>query len=1046
MRKFMLLLFAIAFTGMQVANAQVRRITGTVTGSSDGASIPGVSVIVKGTTIGTVTNFDGRYTIDAPQDASVLVFSFVGMRTQEVAITGATHNVVLEAEVFGVDEVMVVAYGTAKKESFTGSAEVISNERLERRTVANVTKALDGMAPGIQATSGSGQPGAGSTIVIRGFGSINASTNPLYVVDGIPYDGNINAINPNDIASITILKDASAGALYGARGANGVVMITTKRGQSARTEFTMKANWGISARAIPRYDTMSEAPFIETIFQSYRNHEILNNGISPEVAGIYAVQAMASGARQVFGDNEKYNPYNMPVTQLIDPVTGRVNGSAALRYQEDWLDAVTADNPLRQEYIFSGSGNLQDTRYLFSFGYLNEDGILETTKFERFTGRLNIDTKNSDWFEAGLSSNFSMSASNTAVSGGSGYSNVWYTNMLMGPIFPIYEKDAQGNTLLDGSGNPIFDYGASRPPGASGNFNSVATLYEDKYAANGDNVSARSYMSFGDTQSGILQGLKLSLNLGFDFANSNSMTYYNPNFGNAGTTNGRIARSNGRTFSYTFNQLLTYNRRFGSHNIDLLGGHEFYAYKYNLLSATKTGFPFGGLFELDAATNIVAASSYENNYTIESYLSRLNYDYADKYYFSASFRTDGSSRFNRDYRWGQFWSVGGNWRISQEGFMSGLNWVDNLSLKASFGVQGNDAVGSFYAWQAFYDLGWPNASMSGAAVSSLENTNLKWEQNENFNTGIEARLFNRLNLAVEYYNRTTKDMLLEYPIASSLGFDSYLKNVGSMRNKGFDVTLGGSLVRTNNFVWNLTLMGATVDNKVLKLADKPEIISGNYIIKEGETLNSFYLTRSAGVDPATGAMMYHVYEEDEDGNRTYSISTDTNLATASKEILGSRIPDLYGSISNDFSYKGFDLSIMTTYSIGGKVLDGVYRNLMYGWYVGSAMHVNRERSWKQPGDVTDVPRVQIGNVYPFTNDDLIDASYFAIKNITAGYTLPSRLVQNLNIASVRLTLSGDNIHLFTHLRGLDPQFNFSGGTNYVYTPVRTLSFGLDVKF
>ena len=1046
MRKFMLLLFAIAFTGMQVANAQVRRITGTVTGSSDGASIPGVSVIVKGTTIGTVSNLDGRYTIDAPQEATVLVFSFVGMRTQEVTITGTTLNVALEAEMFGVDEVMVVAYGTAKKESFTGSAEVISNEKLERRTVANVTKALDGMAPGIQATSGSGQPGAGSAIVIRGFGSINASTNPLYVVDGIPYDGNINAINPNDIASITILKDASAGALYGARGANGVVMITTKRGQSARTEFSMKANWGVSSRAIPRYETMSEAPFIETIFQSYRNHEILNNGISPDVAGIYAVQAMASGALQVFGDNEKYNPYNMPVAQLIDPVTGRVNSSAALRYQEDWLDAVTAENPLRQEYIFSGSGNLQDTRYLFSFGYLNEDGILETTKFERFTGRLNVDTKNSDWFEAGLSSNFSMSTSNSAVSGGSGYSNVWYTNMLMGPIFPIYEKDAQGNTLLDGSGNPIFDYGASRPPGASGNFNSVATLYEDKYASNGDNVSARSYMSFGDTQSGVLQGLKLSLNLGFDFVNNNGMVYYNPNFGNAGTTKGRIERSNGRTFSYTFNQLLTWNRRFGNHNIDLLGGHEFYAYKYNLLSATKTGFPFGGLYELDAATNIVAASSYENNYRIESYLTRLNYDYADKYYLSASFRTDGSSRFNRDYRWGQFWSVGGNWRLSQEGFMAGLTWIDNLSLKASFGVQGNDAVGSLYAWQAFYDLGWPNASMSGAAVSSLENTNLKWEQNENFNTGIEARLFNRLNFSVEYYNRTTKDMLLEYPIASSLGFDSYLKNVGSMRNEGFDVTLGGSLVRTKNFVWNLTLMGATVDNKVLKLADKPEIISGNYIIKEGETLNSFYLTRSAGVDPATGAMMYHVYEEDEDGNRTYSISTDTNLATASKEILGSRIPDLYGSISNDLSYKGFDLSVMTTYSIGGKVLDGVYRNLMYGWYVGSAMHVNRERSWKQPGDVTDVPRVQIGNTYPFTNDDLIDASYFAIKNITAGYTLPSRLVQNLNIASVRLTLSGDNIHLFTHLRGLDPQFNFTGGTNYVYTPVRTISFGLDVKF
>ncbi|MBW6537334.1 MAG: SusC/RagA family TonB-linked outer membrane protein, partial [Mariniphaga sp.] len=545
---------------------------------------------------------------------------------------------------------------------------------------------------------------------------------------------------------------------------------------------------------------------------------------------------------------------------------------------------------------------------------------------------------------------------------------------------------------------------------------------------------------------GFLKGLKLSLNFGFDFVNAYGMTYYNPNFGNAASTKGRIARNNGRTFSYTFNQLLTWNKEIGKHNIDVLAGHENYSYKYNYLSGTKTGFPFGGLFELDAATSIVDAGSYENNYNIESYLSRINYDFDDKYYFSASYRTDGSSRFHKDYRWGQFWSIGANWRISEENFMAGFTWLDNFSLKASYGIQGNDAVGSYYAWQSFYDLGWPNAAMSGAAVSSLENTNLKWEENANFNTGLEARLFDRLNIALEYYNKITEDMLLEYPIASSLGFDSYLKNIGSMRNTGFDMTLGGSLIRTSDFMWNLTLMGSTVKNEVLQLADKPEIITGNYIIKEGETLYSFYLSEAAGVDPATGAMVYRVYDMDDDDNKEYYLSTDPNKATASKEIMGSRIPDLHGSISNEMSYKGFDLSVLTTYSIGGYVLDGVYRNLMYGWYVGQASHVNRGRAWKNPGEITDIPRLEIGKTYPTTNDDLIDASYFSIKNVTLGYSLPARYVQSLHLESVRFSLIGDNLKLFTHLKGMDPQYNFTGGTNFTYTPVRTISFGVDVKF
>lgn len=1046
MKKLTYLLFCLIL-GIGMATAQTTKVTGTVISADDNEPIIGASIVVKGTMVGTVTDFDGAFSLDVPSSAKTLVVSYVGMKTQEIEVK-SNLRILMQTDNQSLDEVVVVAYGTAKKESFTGSAEIIKNEKIEKRTVANVSKALDGLVAGVQTTSGSGQPGSGSSVVIRGFGSIKASQNPLYVVDGIPYDGNINAINPNDIESMTVLKDASAGALYGSRGANGVVMITTKKGKDGALLVNLKANWGIASRAIPRYETMDERGYLETIFQSYKNDQIASNGLSPEAASVAALTAMGSGAKAIFGTNQMYNPFNFPIAELIDPVTGKVRSDATLRYHEDWMDEATANNPLRQEYVLNMSGSQNKTKYMFSLGYLNEDGLLKTTNFQRYTGRINVDTEYKNWLTAGLSTNFAHTKSNTSQTSTSASSNIFYSAQLMAPIFPVHQLDENGQIMYGADGAPMFDYGSTRPAGANANFNSIATLFDDKYGTNDDNVSGRTYISLGDLKDGPLQGLKLTANFGFDYVNRNNFTYYNPYFGNAASVKGMLAKSNYRYFSYTFNQLLTYDRKFNNkHHIDFLAGHEYYDYEVSSLSATKSGFPFGGIYELAGATTITDASSLKDSYTIESYLFRANYDYMDKYYLSASFRTDGSSRFNKDYRWGKFWSVGANWRMNNEAFLSDVDWLNNLSVKASYGVQGNDNVGTLYAWQSFYDLGWPNASMSGALVSSLENTNLKWEQNGNLNVGVEAKVFDRFSASIEWYNRKTTDMLLDYPMASSLGFDSYLKNIGSMRNTGWDITLNGRLVNTNDFTWDLTLMGSTIKNKVLHLADKPEIISGNYIIKEGETINSFYTAKSAGVDPATGSQLYWVWDTDENGNpgEPY-ISSNINKATASKQIMGSRIPNLYGSFTNDFKYKGFDLSIMCTYSIGGKVLDSVYNTFMYGNYVGQAKHKNLERAWKQPGDITDVPKIEIGKAYPITDADLINASYLAIKNITLGYSLPTRLTKGMFMKEIRFTATADNLVLFSHLKGMDPQYNFSGGTTFVYTPSRTISFGVDVKF
>ena len=659
MKKLTYLLFCLIL-GIGMATAQTTKVTGTVISADDNEPIIGASIVVKGTMVGTVTDFDGAFSLDVPSSAKTLVVSYVGMKTQEIEVK-SNLRILMQTDNQSLDEVVVVAYGTAKKESFTGSAEIIKNEKIEKRTVANVSKALDGLVAGVQTTSGSGQPGSGSSVVIRGFGSIKASQNPLYVVDGIPYDGNINAINPNDIESMTVLKDASAGALYGSRGANGVVMITTKKGKDGALLVNLKANWGIASRAIPRYETMDERGYLETIFQSYKNDQIASNGLSPEAASVAALTAMGSGAKAIFGTNQMYNPFNFPIAELIDPVTGKVRSDATLRYHEDWMDEATANNPLRQEYVLNMSGSQNKTKYMFSLGYLNEDGLLKTTNFQRYTGRINVDTEYKNWLTAGLSTNFAHTKSNTSQTSTSASSNIFYSAQLMAPIFPVHQLDENGQIMYGADGAPMFDYGSTRPAGANANFNSIATLFDDKYGTNDDNVSGRTYISLGDLKDGPLQGLKLTANFGFDYVNRNNFTYYNPYFGNAASVKGMLAKSNYRYFSYTFNQLLTYDRKFNDkHHIDFLAGHEYYDYEVSSLSATKSGFPFGGIYELAGATTITDASSLKDSYTIESYLFRANYDYMDKYYLSASFRTDGSSRFNKDYRWGKFWSVGAN--------------------------------------------------------------------------------------------------------------------------------------------------------------------------------------------------------------------------------------------------------------------------------------------------------------------------------------------------------------------------------------------------
>lgn len=1041
MRKIKLFLAMLSVLMTSVAFAQNLAVTGRVSDAKSGQPVPYAGVHLKGTMNGVSTDEDGYYSITVPTDG-VLVFSCVGYQTTQVAVDGKLRiDITMISE--SLDEVVMIAYGSAKKSSFTGSATSVKSESLEKRTVSNVTKALDGLVAGVTSTSGSGQPGESASIMIRGYGSINASSTPLYVVDGIPYDGSIAALNPNDIESLTVLKDASAAALYGSRGANGVVMITTKRGQAGFVNVNLKATVGLSRRAYKPYDTVDQREFVELTYEALRNGYVFNSGYSMENASAAAMADMSAAL-----GGEHYNPFkNYTWDTVIDPATGKVRADAVSAYNESWLEEMTNKKAIRQEYLLGVNGGTDRTKYALSFGYLDENGILITTNFKRYNFRASVDQEITKWMRAGMNTAYGYTTSNQqTISSGTYTSNAWYTAQFMAPIYPVYLKDEKGNNAGG------YDYGENGRPKAS-NFNNIADLYDNKYSLTRDNTSARAYLSLGGNKDvmGVFKGLDFTTNFGIDITNAASSGYYNPYHGDGAQTNGVVEKQNGRTMSWTWNQILKYDRTFvEKHHILAQAGHEFYNYNYQYLSAERTGV-YPGIDELAPTTNVTGNNSYRYDYRIESYFGRLAYDYADKYYFEGTWRTDGSSRFHKDFRWGQFWSAGASWRLSEEGFMQNADWIDNMTLRLSYGQLGNDALDSYYAWQSFYNLTWANASNPGALVTSLENTEVSWEKKGTWNAGIEATMFNRfLSFSVEYYDSKTHDMLLSYPLPLSTGFTGYNANIGSMSNKGFEATFNFNWANKQNFSASSTLMLYKNWNKVLALTKDDKITSGYQVIEVGKPIYTYYMPKNAGVDPATGAQLYWAYEKDEKTGEkiegTDFVTSNKTLATNSRYYMGSREPDLQGSFASDFRFGPVDFSFLTTFSIGGATYDSLYAGLMEVTYTGDTWSKNVLRRWQKPGDVTDVPAVMVNSGRIGTDKNLIDASYFAIKSVQLGYTLPEKWTKAAKIKSVRIFLNADNVAVFNHLNGLNVQYNFAGGTGYTYTPTRVMSCGIDINF
>ena len=1042
-----MLLIAICAISLGMSAQQVVR--GQVT-DPNGEPLIGATVQPVGGGNGAATDVNGEFSLSVPFNVKTLKVSYVGYKTQELPIQ-PSMAITMSDSGTALDEVMVVAYGTAKKTSYTGSAEAVTNKKLELRPVTDATKALEGNVAGLQVTSASGQPGSSPNIQIRGYGSINAYSTPLYVVDGAPFDGNLSSINPSDIESMTVLKDASAAALYGARGANGVVMITTKKGVEGRSNIMWRSTFGWSSRATKRYQHVDQKEYVQLVYEALRN-EAIDNGNSWKEA-----EAIARGKLSSTLGGEQYNPFkNYSWDQLIDPATGYVRTDAKSAWDEDWYDSVIRNNAFRHEHQLQVTGGSEHAQYLMSLSYLNEDGILKTTNYERYTGRANITSQITDWLGANINVSLAHAMQNFSDYDGTSTSNPWYTAQFINPLLPVYLKDIEGKTVYDADGNIQYDWGEATPngtrPGSMTDFSSLGMLMLDKAYAKRDVAGLRTGLVLGSdlAKYGWRQGLKLAANFSMDYQNRNNTNYMNSQHGNQANAGGLLEKYNRRIQSYTFNQLLTWDRTFGDHTIGLLAGHEWYAYEFNYLVAGKTNL-VDGIYELRPATTLLEADSYTDKYRIDSYFGRINYNYGGRYFLSGSLRQDASSRFHRDHNKGIFWSVGANWRVSGEKFMQNVGWINNLSVKASFGEQGNDMLQTYYAWQSLYNLSYSNATNIGALIASLENQLVSWEKSQNFNAGFDAILFNhRMQLNVDFYNRLTKNMLLNRPMALSTGFSGFMDNVGDMRNRGVEASLRITPVRTADFEWNITMIGTHNKNKVIKLTkEAPELVSGVRVIKEGMPIYTYYMPKSAGVDPSNGHSLYWAYEKDDDGNMkpgTEYITDSYSIANTCKYYQGSRQPDIFGSLGTDFSWRGLTLSVLTTYSLGGKVFDGLYQSDMNLWYLSSTWNKNMMRRWQKPGDVTDVPRSTIAESIANTDRFLIDASYFAIKNITLAYALPMSWVSKLGMTGARIFGSVDNLALFTHLDGLDPQYNFSGGTDYDYSPNRTYTVGIELNF
>ena len=1067
------------------AYAQELIVTGVVTDSSTGESVPFAGVQIKGTTSGTVTDMDGIYSISVPSDG-VLIFSSIGYKNLEVPVAGNSKvDVVLHPDTEQIEETIVVAFGTATKESFTGSATVVKSSDIAKTQSSDVTRALEGVVAGVQMTTTSGSLGQSPSIMVRGISSMSAGTAPLYVVDGIPYSGDMNNINPADIESMTVLKDAASNALYGARGANGVIMITTKKAKRGDAIINVEAKWGLNTKALKDYDVITDpGQYYEVYYSALRNYyerpDAVKdaNGNLTYTPGMTGSDAHLKALQTIHGATNAgglgYIVYDVPAGEALIGRNGKLNPNATLgrtvTYKDqlytirpdNWIDEAYK-NSLRQEYNVSVSGSSDKISILASFGYLNNKGIIDGSDMYRYTARLRADYQAKSWLKIGgnLSyTNYNWNNGNSDEGSTGSTGNIFAIATGITPIYPIYIRDGKGNIMTDKYGLKMYDYGdgenggLTRPYLGTSNALQAATL--DK-----NNAEGNAFNGTGFAEVKFLKDFTFTFNAGFGVDETRSTSIMNKYYGMATSVGGMISKGHSRSFYINLQQLLNWKKTFaGVHNVAVLLGHENYSSKSYGLSAAKSQMFSMDNDELNGAVvdNKSSGSSF-GEYNNEGYFIRAQYDFSNRIFGSVSFRRDASSRFHPDHRWGNFWSLGGGWIINHESWFPHVNWVDMLKLKASIGSQGNDNIGNYLYTDTFTLSN--NQDSPAISFGVKGNKEITWETNTNFNAGVDFDLLRgRVSGTVEYFYRKTSDMLFWFTTPVSLGYSGYYDNIGDMRNSGIEFSANVGLYRNDNINWNFYFNLTHYTNKITMLPpDKKSktvegyegYANGTRFVGEGLPLNTFYIPKYAGVDSETGRSMWYKDVLDEN-DKVIGREITTDYAEATQYLCGAPTPDVYGGFGTSIDFYGFDFSASFTYSIGGLSYDSGYAGFMTSptsRSVGANFHKDVIKGWTPENKDSDIPRFQFEDQYTSSDSDrfLTNASYLNFQNAQFGYTLPERVTKKMHINRLRVYVACDNIIYWSCRQGFDPRFSFSGTTNSaVNSPVRTVSGGINLTF
>ena len=1001
------------------------KVNGTVTSQDDGQPVIGASVLVVGTQVGTVTDADGRFSLTCPAGKNTLRITYVGMEPIEITAR-PNMRIMLTSDQKALDEVIVVAYGTAKKSQFTGAASAIDASKIEVRQVSNITNALAGNIAGVTATSSTGQPGTSSTLRIRGYGSINASMSPLYVLDGMPYDGDISAIDPQDIEQISVLKDAAAASLYGARGANGVVMITTKRGRTnTEAKVTFEASWGSNSREFTTMDVIENtAQYYEQLYRTNYNNAIYNLGYNADAAHAFANSVVPSSTG--------YRIWTLPDGESLFNVGGALNPNAKLGYSDgeyfytpdDW-QKESFRNGLRQEYKAGVSGGTDRLSYYFGAGYLKDEGVIVGSGFERISTRLNVEYKAKDWLNLRANVSYTNSTSNypddQTESNSSG--NAFGVAATLGPVYPFYTRDADGQIMYNGS-NPVYDYWLKL-------ITNMAFTH---------NISQTP--SYGSTYGS-------STNV---FYAATGMGAIYPLYGQSKASGGEAEQEHDRTLGITQQYMATYRHTFADkHSFDILGVYETYDYKSESSTAYGKNLYRAGSWAVNNSIDQRRGYGSEGSYAMRSWIGRINYDFMEKYFASVSLRTDGSSRFHKDNRWGTFWSASAAWNLGKEKFLENAKWIDFLKLRASFGQQGNDNIGNSYAYVDQYSMTGADGVFSDATLTYKGNKELTWEKSNAFDLAVDFEFWKgKLSGSIDYYNRTTKDMLYNKPVAPSNGYASIPMNIGSMRNRGIEIELHSKLINTKDVSLALDFNITHNSNEILELHPdlEGELIDGSRIYREGHSMYEYYFVKYAGVDPTTGMALYWA----KDDNDVEYATTDWSVArTSNRQATGNLQPKFNGGFGASLEAYGFDVSFQASYQLGGKLFDNGYQSLMHSGTsstTGQAWHKDILNAWTPTNTNTNVPRIAVGDLYTNSQSDrwLVSSNYLSINNITVGYTLPKSITRRIKLDAVRFYCSADNVALFSARKGLDPRIGVISSQNKYYSAIRSISGGVKVTF